>query len=590
MKRALKMSLLRYLLALGAGFALSFAYAPYNLGWLAWFFPVVFFALLWSVPQEEGRKARSRNFWRGFRIAYVCGFGFWVKDASLLGAPSENAGWLVAGLGALYLALFLGLFGGWSNAFLRPRAIEPREQPAFRILGFAVLNGFLWCGIEWARGLGRVSTGWDALGVSFIDSGFIIAQAADLFGVNSLTFLPVFGGAVLVETLRSFHMEAKHSFRRVHWEVAVTLLLLCLTFTYGAFRLKAMHKVETFSLRVLLVQQNVPLNYELTEGLTQQIYDGYADEMDSAFLKIHDRASKQIEKAGEAIVETPDLVVWPEAAFPSPIFVDKNGAPYRNQRNWTFFNSEIRPHGDFLFITGVNHYSATKGMYGLYQVNMEEPLYNSIGFFPKGFASYSHKPKNHLMPFGEYLPLEKLALVQKIYEYSAGIEFQGSFTPAKVFEPQPAEVNGNEFSIIPAVCYEDSVSSVVRKYVRDEPQIIVNATNDVWFAGTSCAEKHYQNAKYRAIEYRRPLVRAANTGVSGIVNHTGAALHPYTGKIQELRDGDGSAAIKGSLEGLIKVPSKPIFTLYSRIGDVFCWGGGLVVLIFSIVLSRRNTN
>ena len=68
--------------------------------------------------------------------------------------------------------------------------------------------------------------------------------------------------------------------------------------------------------------------------------------------------------------------------------------------------------------------------------------------------------------------------------------------------------------------------------------MMVNVTNDGWFTGTACAEKHYQNAKYRTIEYRRPLIRSANTGVSGIINHIGSSSHPENKTPQEIRDVD----------------------------------------------------
>ena len=574
--------LIRYVLALVAGLLLSLAYAPTNWGMLAWFFPAALFALLQSMSLVEGRRARLVNFGRGFLLAFVAGFGFWVRDVAFIGAVSQQGGWVSSGAMALYLALFFGLYGGWAVAFGRPPAMKPRVQPALMILKYAALHGLAWCSIEWLRGLGRLSFGWDSLGVSFMDSGFVIAQVADLVGVNGLSFIPVFGGVVLVMTIRAFHLEATHGYRRVHFEVFVAMLMVVLAFTYGSFRLKGLHTVETEPIRSLVIQQNVPVADSLDPAREYDIYSGYTSGLERAMEGIIDRAALQLEQTGEATLESPDLVVFPESALPIPIWRLSDGGLLPDQGYELFVNNDIRSQGDFLFISGVLEFPCHM-VDGVPLHYAEGNIYNAMGFFSSDFKSYEHRPKNHLMPFGEYMPLSNLPLVQLAYEYSAGMVYGGDFTAASQFEPYQAEIRGHAYSIIPSVCYEDTVSSLTRKYLRPEPQLIVNVTNDGWFAGTVCAEKHYQNARYRAIEYRRPLVRAANTGVSAVVNLTGASVHPETLAPQELRNEAGECEIKGALEAVVSLPTQPIPTLYAVIGNVPCWGGGLVVLIWTVL-------
>ena len=576
--------ILRYLLSLSAGVGLSFAFAPTNLGWLAWFFPAALLAILWSCPRQKGRK----GFWQGFRLAFLAGFGFWVRDVWFVGAVSAQGGWISSSALALYLSCFFGVYGGWAITIGRPTPIKPRSQPALAILRLSVIHGFLWCGIEWLRGLSNVSFGWDGLGVSFVDSGLVLAQAADLVGVNGLSFIPAFGGAVLVQTIMAFHNEAFHGYRRVQWEVIVTMTLLCLTFSYGALQMKMLRGVEKFPVRSLLVQQNIPLSLNFSQEKVEVIARSFSNEMQSSCDSITERVVKDLQETGEAKISMPDMVVWPESSFPFANTVDSERKLLPEQRNESFFNHVVRSHGDFLFISGVNEFPTINEGNGM-KWDYSQPFYNSIGFFPEGFESYVGRPKSHLMPFGEYMPLANLAFVQKIYESAAGQEFGGAFSPGTKFEPYHTEVKGEFLSIIPSVCYEDSVSSVVRNYIRPEPQMIVNVTNDGWFAGTNCAEKHFQNARYRAIEYRRPLIRAANSGMSGVINIIGTLEHPETGKPQVIRDvKTGAIEIKGSLEGLVEVPKKPIQTVYASVGHMFCWVVGLIALSYTGFIIIQN--
>jgi len=103
MSKHLIICILRYGLALMAGLALSLAYAPIDLSMIAWFFPTILVTLIWSIPQTE--RNWKKNWGRGFRLAFVAGFGFWVRDVSFVGAASQQGGWMSSGALALYLSL-----------------------------------------------------------------------------------------------------------------------------------------------------------------------------------------------------------------------------------------------------------------------------------------------------------------------------------------------------------------------------------------------------------------------------------------------------------------------------------------------------
>ena len=142
--------------------------------------------------------------------------------------------------------------------------------------------------------------------------------------------------------------------------------------------------------------------------------------------------------------------------------------------------------------------------------------------------------------------------------------------------------------LIPSVCFEDTVGRLTRKFVRSEPQIILNVTNDGWFKKSESAAQHMANAKFRAIELRRPMVRSANTGVSGIVSITGSLVDPVTGKRQVVEDESGDHFVRSSVYGHAYAPKHGPMTLYALVGDWFSYlmMALVVVAIFRSKLSK----
>ena len=155
-----------------------------------------------------------------------------------------------------------------------------------------------------------------------------------------------------------------------------------------------------------------------------------------------------------------------------------------------------------------------------------------------------------------------------------------SFAPGvpKSLEPLPIPVGDKIVGAIPTVCFEDSVPRLTRKFVRPGPQVIINVTNDGWFKESAAADQHFNYARFRAIELRRPMLRCANTGVSAAISSTGSTAHPDTGKPQILTDANGSHFTRGSLLTELKIPLHPTFSLYAVIGD---WG---IMLLAAVAL------
>jgi len=170
--------------------------------------------------------------------------------------------------------------------------------------------------------------------------------------------------------------------------------------------------------------------------------------------------------------------------------------------------------------------------------------------------------KMHLVPFGEYVPLKELL-------FFAGplVEAVGPFSPG--LEPTLLPVNGHPVSV--AICYEVVFSELIRRFVVRGTELLTTITNDAWFGTTSAPYQHFAQASMRAIEEGRYLVRAANTGISGIVDPYGHVLAQT--RIFEPAVVVGEARfLRGS-------------TFYARHGDIVAYASAILTLL--LVLRRR---
>jgi apolipoprotein N-acyltransferase len=127
-------------------------------------------------------------------------------------------------------------------------------------------------------------------------------------------------------------------------------------------------------------------------------------------------------------------------------------------------------------------------------------------------------------------------------------------SPKDARAPQSAT---SQISVIPLVCFEDTLGRVARRFARPEPQFLVNVTNDAWFLDSAGADQHLANAVFRTIELRRPMLRSANTGVTAVIDPLGRITH----RLPRLQS--------AQLTATIPTPNDATTTLYARFGDAF---------------------
>ncbi|HEX2059604.1 MAG TPA: apolipoprotein N-acyltransferase [Thermoanaerobaculia bacterium] len=191
-------------------------------------------------------------------------------------------------------------------------------------------------------------------------------------------------------------------------------------------------------------------------------------------------------------------------------------------------------------------------------------LWNSA-FLASGGVTIGHYDKIRLVPFGEYVPLRKvLFFAEKLVRAVGEFEFGTNDFPL-----------GGKLKYGPAICYEIVYPQITRSQIRNGANVLVTITNDAWYDGTAAPEQHLWQARLRAIEGDRYLLRAATTGISAFIDPTGRVLE----SIPMGRDGTIYA----------KFQPRTGVTPYVRFGDWFAWVAMVVVLI-ALIYARRYTH
>ncbi len=615
------------LLAVLSGILLALCFPGYDVGGLVWLWAIPLMTALWCCQPKKLKR-------KGFFLGFLSGFVFWMMTVNWLLAMGDletvpAAGAWVAWIGlSFYLAIYVGIWSMFLATVGNPwrenvvvseeKKVSRIEQrvaeklasrssgskkkmnlldgfgSSLRVLRFALLHASIWVVLEWLRGYLFTGFTWNGLGVAFHDTP-TMAQAADLVGVTGLSFLPVLVCSMLVQLGKRLVDEARSGGRfKAHWEILCTVGLVVLSFVYGIRQISYCSQMERLEVKVLLLQSNFSQDQKLGNDEQASNYAWFSAEKERAFDQLQMAAIEKSAETGEPQqAEKPDVVILPESGL-------LHGVCYEEDiENWFFFQAshivrnELLAGGDHSVIFGSNFYEVvTEDEQLVYKLGGRD--YNSIalagprsevmlesGELDYNVGEMSIYGKVHLVPFGEYFP--DIPFRESIYSALFGYAPESSFTSGTSYEPMPLKVGEQTVGVIPAVCFEDSVGRVTRKFVKAEPQMIVNVTNDGWFGESKAAQQHMANARFRAIELRRPMIRCANTGVSCIIDMTGGLVDDVTGETQMLIDENGSIFTAGNLFGYARVPVEAPITLYAIAGDwfiVLCgfMGIGMIIL------------
>ncbi len=442
------------------------------------------------------------------RVGFLCGQlagtiqGFlllsWVSDVMHLygGVSSPIAFGLTFAL-ALAFGLFVGAFG----------ALQAHVGGAFPSRSL-LLAPFVFVTCEFLREYLLFGFPWCLLGYSQVDFPEFI-QIASFTAVHGVSFLLVAASAGLAQVV-----TARSAFER---RLGVTLpaLLVSGAMAFGHGRLQQ-PLVEEGALAVGVIQASIPQDQK----------------WDEAFL--HSNIDAHMALSREAVKREARLVVWPESA----IGYELDLYPEARKEITDFTAKE-----DVFLLTGNDdrERAATGEVRSYVGAKLISPSGN--------IAMRYHKMR--LVPFGEYLPLP--SFISSFLPVKRLVQSVSDFTPGT--QASTGQVPG--VSIGAFICYEAIFPSLVRRFPLAGAQVLFNLTNDGWYGTSAAPYQHYAMARFRAVENHRFLVRAANTGISAIIDPFGREL--VKSELLERR------ALVGEVRGISEI------TFYSRYGDVFAW-------------------
>ena len=543
-----------WLAAICSGILYAACFAPFNLTWFCWIALTPLIAAIWFSGAE------SRYPWlRNLLLGYVAGLTFfwivfsWLTTVTVLG-------WFVL---EFYMALYFAIWA-WFCGLLRPRAgrrksagsgkwgemlaqarttATPAPSPWVKStnnLRLAFVLAAAWTTVEWLRGWVFSGFGWNNLGVALHDYWPLI-QITELTGVAGLSFLVAFANVIVLTTAYRLVVEARTRVMRPHFDFTVTMAAIVGVLIFG---LRATQiSPPTKPLRVAAVQSNVPQTQKFDPQFTRRIFDQF----------------RRLSEIALRSNPPPDLLVWPESSMPGPVLADQES---------------------YKFVMDLAASADTDLLLGTIDVDQQD-VYNAALLVSDGGEHVQVYRKIHLVAFGEYVPgRHTVPLLAQI----VGNQVPADFKAGK--EPTVFTLTNSEIHVAPLICFEDTIGELTRQFVLPNEtspgaNLIVDVTNDGWFQRSAGSHQHLANAIFRCAETRRPMIRAANTGVTCFINQFGRVT-------QMLRDDTGSTFTEGVLTGEIKVPTEQELTFYVRHGELFAKMCAVITLIaIAIVFGAR---
>jgi apolipoprotein N-acyltransferase len=494
---------------------LIIVFPRFNLEFIAWFALIPLFYAI-----------QGKNLYHSFCLGTITGFVFFLGLVNWVFIAVSRYGDLncifsifVLILLVSYLSLFIGAFAFLVRfAQIRPGLKEFAAAP------------FIWVSIEYVRSFFFTGFPWESLGYSQYLCLPLI-QVSDITGVYGISFLIVLVNALLFNLSYNWFLNRE---KRFYKEIAFTFLLLFITLFYGQWRFADVYKKsQAFkTIKVSLIQGNIDQSKKWDPA--------FQDET----TRIYKELSLQAAKSG------PDLIVWPETATP---FYFQSDSKHRK----LIFDISKETGSYLLFGSPAYRFE-----------NREARYFNSAFLISPNGSLLGRYDKIHLVPLGEYVPLGKyLYFIKKI---TAGIS---DFSSGESIEPLAFPLG----KVGVFICYEAIFPDLVRKFVKKGACFLVNITNDAWFGKTFAPYQHHSMVVFRAVENRVFILRAANTGISSIIDATGKtrlATEIFT---------------KGSLVDGIQLVR--INTFYTEYGDIFaqiCLVLMLMIIIREVLKSVRR--
>lgn len=498
-----------FLLSALSGILLILIFPFFDLGILAW---GALIPWLWAIRTQAPYQAALYGLITGF--IFFGGLLYWIYVVLTQYGhlPGPVSVFFLLALNA-YLAIYFGAFGYLFR-------LTSERYPWLEIL----LAPSIWVTLEYVRGFLFSGFPWELLGYS--QYRFLAQiQMAEFTGVYGLSFLIVMVNVAIYQFIRKALEEGWLGASR---HLVIAGILLIASNLYGAYRIDQIDgqlKADR-PFKIVLVQGNIRQDIKWEPSFQRETIRIYSD----------------LTRQGRLFA--PDLIIWPETSTPF------------------FFQEPSTLHSRVLELVDEVGSPLLLGAPGYEQHGRQVHYYNSAFVVTPQKGITGRYNKIHLVPFGEYAPFaEILDFTRSI------IGAIGDFTPGKGI--QLLSLPWTQLGVL--ICYEAIFPDLTRQFVDRGARFLVNITNDAWFGRTSAPYQHFSMVVFRAVENRVSIARAANTGISGVIDPTG--------RIQIASGIFTSEVISGNIY-LNK--SK---TFYSRYGDLFafcCIFITVAVIIFRI--------
>ena len=492
-----------FLLAAISGILLVLIFPRFNFESLAWF---AFIPLFSAIEAKTPQSAALLGFITGM-VFYTWGLS-WINNTLInYGNLPSVVSFMVLGLLAAYLSFYTALF-----CYLIRRVCKENRGLFF------LFAPVLWVSLEYLRSThSEFGFSWLGLGYSQFKTLQVI-QMAEITGVYGISWLIMLLNAGLYLAWKTWREPGNMGARFI----SVTLLVFACWWGYGS---------------VVMDRPNTDKNSGLTVGLIQGNVEQFM-KWNPVFQKVVMGKYRDLTLA--AAQSKPQLIVWPETAMPF----------YYNQHPvGTEFVNDLARQTQTPILFGSPHKENKDG---------HTIHYNSAYLVSETGDTQNRYDKIHLVPFGEFVPFrELLFFVEKM------VEMIGDFGRGK--EATLFDVAGYKAGV--SICYELIFPDLIRQAVKNGANFLINITNDAWFGKSAASYQHMSMGALRAVENRVPIVRAANTGISGTIDANGA-----------LRDETDLFVEAAKITKI--TPRQRGLTFYTAYGDVFSW----ICLVLTVVL------
>lgn len=485
-------------LSILTGLLTALSFPKWNLWILSWV------SLIPMLYAADGLNLKKSFFWGWFSgwISF-CGILYWIVPTFRAAGVSTIVGILSVSLLSAYIAVYYGLFTAIFQFLLSQGSngsgTYDLPQKKFRIIltqGAITLSSAVWVSLEYLRTNLFGGFPWGLLGYSQWQNHRLIqiSQLTGIYGVSAL----------MVAVNLSLYICFKK--RRIVSELFFLFPLLIGSLIF--MNMKTINHSPQPLLKVAVLQGNIDQYKKWGPEYVQEILSAYG------------------ELSGNARTKNPDLIIWPETSAPGWIPEDRGLLQWIQKR--------VQKTARFNLIGAVTSEGGRN--------------YNSAFLFSPDGKISNRYDKMHLVPFGEQVPFQSI-----LGNWIPVLNQLGGFHSGKnvtILETPKARLGTS-------ICYEAIFPGLIRRQAHDGADILVNMTNDGWYLDTAAPEQHFSMNVFRAIENQRYLIRAANTGISGVIQPDGKIL-----KMTKLNE-------KTFLTEMVS-PDR-VQTFYTKFGDIFAW-------------------